>query len=131
MGDDDIPKKRIDEAASIALMVNAVKNGINYFDTAYVYQGGQSEIITGKALKPHREKVFIATKLPTMIIRKTSEMEKCLDEQQRRFDTDYLDVYLAHAMNRKLWHHMRDVGMSEFFDRIRTRKSESGSSGVE
>lgn len=113
------PSRQIDEAASIQMIERAVSSGINYFDTAYVYQGGQSEIITGKGLKPHRSKVIIATKLPAMMIHRAEEFERRLDEQLKRLDTDYLDVYLAHGMNRQLWDHLRNAGMLEFFDRIR------------
>lgn len=114
------PSRKIDQEAAIEMFEYAVANGINYFDTAYVYQGGQSEIVTGKALKPHREKVLIATKLPTMIIQKTEDFDRCLDEQLERLDTDYLDVYLAHSLNQSVWERMKEIGMREFFDRIRS-----------
>ncbi len=114
------PSRKIDVEASLEMFEYAVSNGINYFDTAYVYQDGQSEMTMGRGLKPHRDKVLIATKLPTMIIQKTEELEKSLELQLERLDTDYLDVYLAHSLNRALWEHMKQVGMLKFFDRIRS-----------
>ena len=114
------PSRKIDSKASTRMIEYAVANGINYFDTAYVYQGGQSEAVTGRALKPYRDKVFIATKLPAMMIQKPEDFERCLNEQLERLDTEYLDVYLAHAMNRLLWDRMKEVGLREFFDRVRS-----------
>jgi predicted aldo/keto reductase-like oxidoreductase len=114
------PGRKIDFEAATQMFEHAVENGINYFDTAYVYQEGQSEMVTGRALKPHREKVLIATKLPAFMAQEPEDFDRYLGEQLERLDTDYLDVYLAHAMNRSLWEKMKKMGMREFFDRIRS-----------
>ena len=113
------PSREIDEETSLKMFSYAVAGGVNYFDTAYVYNGGKSERIMGKGLLPYRDKVHIATKLPTMIVTKPDDFERYLGEQLERLDTDYLDVYLAHALNRTVWHKMQELGMLEFFDRIR------------
>ena len=66
---------KVDYAKTKAMIDFAVKNGVNYFDTAYIYHAGQSESILGRALKEHREKVNIATKLPPYLVRKPEDIE--------------------------------------------------------
>ena len=60
--------KEIDEEQAIEMIHRAIAHGINYFDTAYPYHGGKSEPLLGKAVKGHREKVMIATKLPVWLV---------------------------------------------------------------
>jgi uncharacterized protein len=77
---------------------------VNYFDTAYVYHGGASEIVLGKALRgERRQKVKIATKSPVWQIQNESDFDKFLNEQLCRLQTDHIDFYLLHALNRKRW----------------------------
>jgi predicted aldo/keto reductase-like oxidoreductase len=61
------PNKAIDEEEATRMIHFAIDHGINYFDTAYVYHGGKSETLLGKALKTHRDGIMIATKLPTWL----------------------------------------------------------------
>src|SRR5665647_636352 len=63
----------IDEPRSISMIHGAIESGINYFDTAYIYQRGKSEVLVGKALTGgYRERVKIATKLPPFMVSKLS-----------------------------------------------------------
>jgi predicted aldo/keto reductase-like oxidoreductase len=78
-----LPKKKIvpgvDQKAAIELIRNAIDLGINYIDTAYPYHLGQSEVIVGKALEGgYREKVHLATKLPTMLVRSADAFDSYL-----------------------------------------------------
>ena len=112
------PNKKIDEEETTKMIEFAVSRGVNYFDTAYVYHAGQSEVVLGKALKPFRDKVFIATKLPTMVVKEASDFERTFEEQLKRLDTGFVDVYLVHALNRPVWHKMKELGMLRFLDRV-------------
>jgi len=112
------PDHVVDEAESIRMIQYAFDQGINYFDTAYFYHGGISETILGKALKPHREKVIIATKLPAGMVESPSDFERFLTEQLERLDTDYIDMYLLHGLNQTTWNKLKDYGILKFLDKI-------------
>jgi uncharacterized protein len=117
-GDGFDPTKIVDEDEAIRMVDYAVSHGVNYFDTAYVYHHGKSEIILGKALKGHRDKVTLVTKSPVMMITKTDDFERFLDEQLKRLDTGYLDVYLLHGLDGRKWKMVRELGFAKFLDRI-------------
>ncbi|MGI5901908.1 MAG: aldo/keto reductase [Desulfitobacteriia bacterium] len=92
----------IDEPRAIALIHEAIKNGINYFDTAYFYHLGKSETLLGKALKGgYREKVKIADKLPPFQLSTLNGAKKIFATQLERLQTDYIDYYLLHMLSDK------------------------------
>ena len=103
--------------------MTAFRNGVNYFDTAYVYPG--SEAALGKILSHHhiREKVYIATKLPHYLIKSTEGMEKCFEEQKKRLQTNYIDYYLMHMLTDvKTWQRLKELGIVEWLE----QKKKSG-----
>jgi len=92
----------IDEPRSIQMIHDAIENGVNYFDTAYIYQNGKSELLVGKALAGgYRERVKIATKLPPFMVSKLSGAQKIMATQLERLQTDYIDYYLLHMLTDK------------------------------
>ncbi len=113
------PDKLVDEEKTIKMIEYAIDQGVNYFDTAYVYHGGKSEHVLGKALKRYRNRVMLATKLPLMQAAKREDFDRFLDEQLKRLDTNYLDVYLLHGLNRQNWGKMKGLGVLKFLDQIR------------
>ncbi|MFB3884730.1 MAG: aldo/keto reductase [Thermodesulfobacteriota bacterium] len=114
-------KKEIDEEETFQMVGYAMDHGINYFDTAYSYHEGKSEVCIGKALKGHRDQVMLATKLPIKKVKGREDFPRFLDEQLRRLDTDHLDVYLLHGVNRQVWHKMKALGVLQFLDQIRAQ----------
>jgi uncharacterized protein len=107
----------VDEKESIRMIEYAFEQGVNYFDTAYMYHGGQSEVVLGKALKPHRDKVMISTKLPPPFVNGPGDFERILNEQLKKLGTSFVDVYLLHGLDSDSWIKVRDLGVLEFLDR--------------
>ena len=112
------PKKAIDEEEATRMIHYAIDHGINYFDTAYVYHGGKSETFLGRTLKPYRDDVMIATKLPTWLAKTPDDFDRFLDEQLKKLDTEYIDFYLLHGLNRAVWHRMMEMDVLGFLDKI-------------
>jgi len=111
---------KIDYGHSRAMMERAVDAGVNYFDTAMLYHGGESEVFLGEELTPAiREKTLVATKLPTWLVKSQADMDKFLDEQLKKLKTDCIDIYLLHALNLARWDVMQKVNYQEFFERAK------------
>ena len=107
----------VNEAESIRMIRHAIDHGVNYVDTAYPYHNGESEIVTGRALLDgYREKVCLATKLPTWLVQTREDMDKFLNEQLVKLQTDHIDYYLVHGLGAERWDNMCKLGVREFLD---------------
>jgi predicted aldo/keto reductase-like oxidoreductase len=85
---------------------------VNYLDTAYMYHMGNSELLVGKALEDgYREKVKVATKLPARDIQSAEDFDRIFNEQLQRLQTDRVDFYLMHGLDKDNWHKIRDLGV--------------------
>jgi len=111
------PAGGIDEDRAIAQIRSAIDAGVNYVDTAWPYHGGASEPLLGKALKDgYRDRVRVATKLPSWIVASRQDMDRFLDAQLERLQTDRIDYYLVHALNGPLWDTVAGYGATGFLD---------------
>jgi hypothetical protein len=91
---------KIDREKSAEMFDAAIKGGVNYFDTAYVYHNEESESFLGDIFSDGtRDKIKIATKLPTWHIKSEEDFDKHLNEQLKRLKTDHIDFYLLHALD--------------------------------
>ncbi|MGA2541806.1 MAG: aldo/keto reductase [Verrucomicrobiota bacterium] len=93
----------INEAQAVGMIRHALDRGVNYFDTAYIYHEGRSETVLGRALRGRRDQVKIATKSPLWLIEKDADFDRILNEQLARLQTDHIDFYLLHALNKSRW----------------------------
>lgn len=121
MGNMRLPQKGdasnapIDWEASAEIIDYALAHGVNYFDTAWVYNGGESERCLGAALKRHeadRDKFYIADKFN---IDATTDYEMVFEEQLRRLQTSYIDFYLIHCLMDSNMQRYIDSGAIEYF----------------
>jgi len=109
IGDD---AAKIDEPEAIKMIRYAIDQGVNYVDTAYIYHQGKSESLIAKALhNGYREKVKIATKMPTWLVKSQQDMDKYLGEQLQRLGTP-IDFYLLHGLNRERWEKLKALDVT-------------------
>jgi hypothetical protein len=108
---------QIDEKLATRMLRYAIDRGVNYVDTAYPYHNGESEPFVGRALAGgYREKVNLATKLPSWLIKSRADMDKYLDEQLARLNTKTIDFYLVHGLNAPFWENLKNLGVTDFLD---------------
>jgi predicted aldo/keto reductase-like oxidoreductase len=108
----------IDEPEAIKMIRYAIDRGVNYVDTAYVYHGGNSEILVGRALQDgYREKVKLATKMPTWSVKSQQDMNKYFDEQLKRLQTSHIDFYLLHGLDGNMWKKLVDLNVFSWMEK--------------
>ena len=96
LGKDDA----IDYAEAERMIDRAMEAGINYFDTAFPYHGGNSEIVTGKVLSKYpRESYYLATKYPGHQVLDSYNPAEVFEEQLKKCGVDYFDFYLLHNVS--------------------------------
>ena len=104
-------------------LAHAIENGVNYFDTAYIYPGSEAAIGEIFHRLNCREQIYIATKLPHYLIKSMDGIEKIFQEELKRLQTDYVDYYLMHMLtDTDTWEKLKALGIEEW---IREKK-ESG-----
>ena len=110
----------VDEKEAVRIIRHAIDSGVNYVDTAYPYHQGTSEIVVGKALGDgYRDKVFLADKSPIWKLEKESDFDSILEEQLQKLQTDHIDFYLLHALNRERWEKLVEQGVIDVLEQLR------------
>jgi len=108
----------INEPESIKMIRYAIDHGVNYIDSAYFYHRGNSEVLVAKALRDgYREKVRIATKLPCGDVHVEQDIDRLFNEQITRLQTNKVDFYLLHGLNKTEWPKVRDFGVLKWAER--------------
>ena len=92
-GDDS----RIDESAAFEMVDIAMKSGVNYYDTAWGYHNGNSELVMGKALARYPQETFyLATKFPGYDLSNMPKVQEIFEKQLEKCQVEYFDFYLFH-----------------------------------
>lgn len=101
-----LPEKdgKVDRATARMMVDRAMAAGCNYFDTAYMYHNGESEMFAAEALKKYpRDSYCLTTKMPTIMLKQEEDLERIFQEQLRRTQAGYFDFYLMHWLNADHW----------------------------
>lgn len=99
----------IDEKAAAELVDYAMKNGVNYYDTAWGYHSGNSEIVMGKILKNYlREKFYLASKFPGYDLSNMTKVKEIFERQLEKCQVEYFDFYL--------FHNVCEMNINEYLD---------------
>ncbi len=111
---------KIDQPEAEKMLDKAIAAGVNYIDTAYPYHDGESEPLVGRALKKYdRHSFYLATKLPCWKVEKLEDADTIFAEQLTRLQTDYIDFYLMHALNKDSFHKMVEMGTVEKLEALK------------
>ncbi len=112
---------KIDEEQSAKMLRYAVEHGVNYIDTAWPYHREQSELVVGRILKDGlRDKVHLATKSPVWLVESHSDLDKYLDKQLEKLQTDHIDMYLLHSLAKDRWSALVKHDPFTFLDKAKT-----------
>ena len=105
------------------IVMRSIEIGVNYFDTAWIYPGSEETLGTVLNKNRVREKVYIATKLPLLMVKKTEDFDKFFNQSLQRLKTDYIDYYLMHMlMDAEQWEKLKSMGIKDWI----ARKKKSG-----
>jgi predicted aldo/keto reductase-like oxidoreductase len=99
----------------------AMEQGVNYFDTAYIYPNSEATLGRILAKDGMRQKVNIATKLPHNNVRKYGDLDRIFGTQMERLQTDHIDYYLIHMLgNVRSWKRLTELGIEKWIDEKKT-----------
>lgn len=88
---------RIDESAAQKMVDYAMEHGVNYYDTAWGYHNGNSELVMGKVLSKYpRDSYYLATKFPGYDLSNMDKVEEIFEKQLEKCGVEYFDFYLFH-----------------------------------
>ncbi len=112
------------ESEANEMLTYGIENGINIIDTAYPYHSktldgsGESETFVGEFLKEnnYREDILLSTKSPSWAIEKKEDFDFYLDEQLKKLQTDYIDIYLLHSLTVPDWEKVKGLDVLDFLD---------------
>lgn len=110
----------IDEVLTEKMVDLAFEKGITYYDTAYPYHSGKSEIVIGKILKKYpRNQFCLADKLPIWECNSLEDVKNLFNEQLKKCQVEYFDFYLCHAMNKERYDIYKKWNVFEYLKGLR------------
>jgi predicted aldo/keto reductase-like oxidoreductase len=119
----DEKTQEIDYAETERMIDFAIENGVNYFDSGWLYQGGNSERVLGSVLSKYpRDRYFLATKVPTWAIMKRPEqVDEIFFDQLEKLKVDHIDFYLAHCLTNDFFERFQSLNM---YDSLMKKKQQ-------
>lgn len=113
---------KIDRVRAAAMLNRAHEMGVNYYDTAFPYHEGESELVVGEVLKDWpRDSYFLTSKLPVWMVKTREDAEKIFKQQLEKLQQDYLDLYLLHAMDKSRFEEMEAAGVIDFMFELKEK----------
>jgi len=110
----------IDRKTAEKMLDLAYEAGVNYYDTAYMYHDGESERFLGEWVKKHdRKSLYVATKLPVMMIDSLEQAKQIFKEQQEKMQMEQFDFYLLHALNWDRYKKAKEQGIVAYCERLK------------
>lgn len=110
----------IEETIAEQMLDKAIREGVNYIDTAYPYHNGQSEIFVGKILKKYpRNQLYLASKLPIWLLNTKEDVKALFEKQLERLQVDTIDFYLIHALDKEKWQKVIDLEVIPFLETMK------------
>ncbi|MDR1697923.1 MAG: aldo/keto reductase [Erysipelotrichaceae bacterium] len=114
------PNGKIDEAQVAEMFDHAIQGGVTYFDTAYPYHQGESEVVVGKLLKKYpRDSFTITTKLPLWEMKGQDDILRIFEEQLTKLQVDYVDFYLLHAIDKARYLKFKEYDIFTVIDSLK------------
>ena len=102
------------------MLDKAYELGVNYYDTAYPYHNGESEVFVGSVMKKYdRSSFYFATKLPLWSVEKLEDVDRIFNEQLSKLQTEYIDFYLMHSVNKDKWDKMVSLGVVKRLEELK------------
>lgn len=120
---DDTDRKTIDYDSLYKMVDTYMSAGFSYFDTAYHYHNGYSEVALRKAVveRYERDKIVIADKMPMLMVKKKEQLDEIFEEQLVKCGVSYFDYYLLHAIGYSNYCTVKRIAA---FDYLRKKKKE-------
>ena len=105
---------KIDFELTSEMIDYAIKNGVNYIDTAYPYHNGESEVVVGKIMKNYpRDSFYLATKLPMWKVESKEMVREIFNEQLNKLQMEYFDFYLLHSLDKQRFEKVKEFEVLE------------------
>lgn len=111
----------IAEKRAMSQVYYAIDHGINYVESGWIYHMGESKPFLGGALVDgYRQKIKLATKLPSWLVKSREDMDYFLNSQLERLKTDHIDYYLIHDIAGEMWDKLEALDVIDFLDRAKS-----------
>ncbi len=111
---------KVDYPTVKKMIARAMQSGCNYFDTAYMYHGGESERCLGTLLKAYpRDSYYLADKMPVWFAKDSAGIEQIFKEQLERCNADYFDFYMLHSLDAANWKLTQDYQALDFLKKMK------------